>query len=196
MPANQPPTGGPQWEDRGTGAGGPLWGERGNGPPPPAGWPPPSGPPQKKRRSRGCLWGCAGALVVVVAIGVAVAVVAGNDGDDSTTSAPTATTPQGETRKGKSERDDLTSFQVDDRSQAGINDIWLTWTIRNNSSEKSDYSWEWEAVGSDGTRLDNGTEIETAVQPGQTAKGETPTTLKTAQGVKLNITDFERTASY
>ncbi|MEV7452171.1 hypothetical protein [Streptomyces nigra] len=42
----------------------------------------------------------------------------------------------------------------------------------------------------------NGTEIETAVQPGQTAKGETFTTLKTAQGVKLNITDFERTASY
>ncbi|MCF2539200.1 MULTISPECIES: hypothetical protein [Streptomyces] len=133
---------------------------------------------------------------MVVAIGVAVAVVAGDDGDDSTTSAPTATTPQGETRKGKSERDDLTSFQVDDRSQAGINDIWLTWTIRNNSSEKSDYSWEWEAVGSDGTRLDNGTEIETAVQPGQTAKGETFTTLKTAQGVRLNITDFDRTASY
>ncbi|WP_338908144.1 hypothetical protein [Streptomyces nigra] len=115
MPANQPPTGGPRWGDRGTGAGGPQWGER---------------------------------------------------------------------------------FQVDDRSASGLTNIWLTWTIRNNSSEKSDYSWEWEAVGSDGTRLDNGTEIETAVQPGQTAKGETFTTLKTAQGVKLNITDFERTASY
>ncbi|MFI9796205.1 hypothetical protein [Streptomyces sp. NPDC052302] len=56
--------------------------------------------------------------------------------------------------------------------------------------------WEWEAVDSGGTRLANGTELETAVQPGQTTKGETPTTLKTAQGVKLNITSFNRTRSY
>jgi len=139
---------------------------------------------------------------VVVAIGVAVVVTAGDDGDDSTTSAPstsaapTATTPQGETKKATSERDDLTSFQIDDRSAAGITDIWLTWTIKNNSSEKSDYSFEWEAVDSGGTRVANGTEIETAVQPGQTAKGETPTTLKTAQGVKLNITSFDRTRAY
>ncbi|MDI9834730.1 hypothetical protein [Streptomyces sp. KAU_LT] len=190
MSENQPPAGGPQWGPRGS--------ER----PPGAGWPPPPGPPQKKRRSRGCLWGCAGALVVAVAIGVAVAVTAGDDGDDSTTSAPStssapsATTPQGETRKAAGERDDLTSFQLDDRSSAGITDIWLTWTIKNNSSQKSDYSWEWEAVDGDGTRLANGTEFETAVQPGQIAKGETPTTLKTAQGVKLNITDFERNRAY
>ncbi|MFJ7022517.1 hypothetical protein ACIQUW_29565 [Streptomyces sp. NPDC101117] len=190
MPANQPPAGGPQW------------GPRDSGQSPGAGWPPPSGPPQKKRRSRGCLWGCAGALVVVVAIGIAVVVTAGNDGDDSTTaapstaSAPSATAPQGETRKATNERDDLTSFQIDDRSTGGFSDVWLTWTIRNNSSEKSDYSWEWEAVDSGGTRLANGTELETAVQPGQTTKGETPTTLKTVQGVKLNITSFNRTRSY
>jgi hypothetical protein len=42
----------------------------------------------------------------------------------------------------------------------------------------------------------NGTELETDVLPGQTARGESPTTLKTATGIKLNITSFDRTAGY
>ncbi|MFJ9004222.1 hypothetical protein [Streptomyces canus] len=44
------------------------------------------------------------------------------------------------------ERADLISFKLDDRSQAGITNVWLVWTIKNSSSEKSDYSWEWEAA--------------------------------------------------
>ncbi|WP_307630814.1 hypothetical protein [Streptomyces turgidiscabies] len=62
------------------------------------------------------------------------------------------------------------------------------WTIKNNSSKKSNYSWDWEAVNASSTRLAN--------EPGQTAKGEFLTTLKSADGIKLNITSFNRTAGY
>ena len=44
--------------------------------------------------------------------------------------------------------------------------------------------------------MGKGTEWETDVLPGQTARGESITTLKTATGVRLNITGFDRTASY
>ncbi|MDT3728106.1 hypothetical protein ROS62_25805 [Streptomyces sp. DSM 41972] len=93
------------------------------------------------------------------------------------------------------ERDDLVSFEIDDRSQAGFDNVWVTWTIRNRSSEKSDYTWDWEAVGPDGKRLYNSTEWVTDVQPGQTATGESPTTLKTP-GVTINITEFNRSKSW
>lgn len=98
--------------------------------------------------------------------------------------------------QGKSERADLVDFQLDDRSQSGITNVWLVWTIKNNSSEKSSYSWDWEAVNASGTRVANGSQLETDVQPGQTAKGEFPTTLKSADGIKLNITSFNRAAGY
>ncbi|MEU0583782.1 hypothetical protein [Streptomyces sp. NPDC006132] len=125
------------------------------------------------------------------------------EGDESTP-APTQDTqtnegaeePQGGREEPEaSERQDLTSFKVDDRSEAGITNIWVTWTIKNNSSEKSNYSWDWEAVDASGTRVANGTQLENDVQPGQTATGEFPTTLKTAD-VKLNITDFNRTKAF
>ncbi|MGW3105991.1 hypothetical protein [Streptomyces sp. NPDC001100] len=135
-----------------------------------------------------------------------VLVIALGSGDESTTPAPSGTAsaePQRETKQtpqsqghGKSERADLVSFQLDDRSEAGINNIWIAWTIKNNSGEKSDYSWDWEAVDGSGTRLANGTQLDTDVQPGQTARGEYPTTLKSVKGIKLNITSFDRTASY
>ncbi|MER7563343.1 hypothetical protein ACGFWE_13055 [Streptomyces sp. NPDC048523] len=64
---------------------------------------------------------------------------------------PTAKTRQGQTREAAKERADLISFKLDDRSQAGITDIWLVWTIKNSSSEKSDDSWDWEAVDAGGT---------------------------------------------
>ncbi|MFE7900848.1 hypothetical protein ACFU3E_25745 [Streptomyces sp. NPDC057424] len=124
--------------------------------------------------------------------------------DEGSTPAPTQETqtneggeePQGGREDPEaSERQDLTSFKVDDRSQAGITNIWLTWTIKNNSSEKSNYSWDWEAVDANGTRVANGTQLENNVQPGQTATGEFPTTLKTAD-VKLNITDFNRNKAF
>lgn len=130
--------------------------------------------------------------------------------DDSSTSAPDKGTrtaerqgagEQGEEPQGGrvedagDERDDLVGFRIDDRSQAGFENIWVTWTITNRSSEKSDYTWEWEAVGPDGERLYNSTEFVTDVQPGQTATGESPTTLKTPD-VKINITEFERSKAW
>ncbi|WP_437024635.1 hypothetical protein [Streptomyces sp. enrichment culture] len=102
--------------------------------------------------------------------------------------------PQGG-REEKSERDDLVDFGIDDRSQSGITDIWVTWTIKNNSTEKSNYTWEWEAVDANGTRVANSTEFVTDVQPGQTTTGEMFTTLKDAD-VILTVTEFDRTKSY
>ncbi|MEU1477252.1 hypothetical protein [Streptomyces sp. NPDC005760] len=132
-------------------------------------------------------------MVVIV---IVVLVIASGDKDESTTSAPTAKTQQRQTREPAGERADLISFQLDDRSQAGISNIWLVWSIKNSSSEKSNYSWDWEAVDADGTRVDDGSQWETNVQPGQTARGEFPTTLKSVKGIKLNVTSFDRTASY
>ncbi|MBW8740752.1 MAG: hypothetical protein JF621_27810 [Streptomyces turgidiscabies] len=136
----------------------------------------------------------------MIAIVVVVLVIAQGDGDESTTPAPSKTTadttPREKTQEPKGERADLTSFELDDRSEAGITNIWVVWTIKNSSSEKSSYSWDWEAVDASGTRLANGSQLETDVQPGQTARGEYPTTLKSVKGVKLNITSFNRTASY
>jgi hypothetical protein len=54
----------------------------------------------------------------------------------------------------------------------------------------------WSASHANGTRVENSTQLETDVQPGQTATGEFPTTLKTTKGVTLNITSFDRTAGY
>ncbi|MEV2195645.1 hypothetical protein AB0I02_32435 [Streptomyces phaeochromogenes] len=137
---------------------------------------------------------------MIVIVVVVVLVIAQGDSDESTTPAPsrttTETTPRETTQEPRGERADLTSFQLDDRSEAGITNIWVAWTIKNSSSEPSDYSWDWEAVDAGGTRLTNGSQLETNVQPGQTARGEYPTTLKSAKGIKLNITSFNRTASY
>lgn len=188
MSASEPPEGSPRW------------GSPDPASPPPGQWTSPPGPPQKKRRGRGCLWGCAGTLATVVVIVVVVLAVASGGKDESTATAPSATpaarTKQGQTREPARERADLVSFELDDRSQAGISDIWLVWTIRNSSSEKSDYAWDWEAVDADGTRVDSGSQLETNVQPGQTARGDYFTTLNTVKGIKLNVTSFDRTASY
>ncbi|MGW3423781.1 hypothetical protein [Streptomyces phaeochromogenes] len=136
-------------------------------------------------------------MIVIV---VVVLVVAQGDGNESTTPASsktaTDTTSREKTQEPRGERADLVGFRLDDRSEAGITNIWVAWTIKNSSSEQSDYSWDWEAVDAGGTRLTNGSQLETDVQPGQSARGEYPTTLKSVKGVKLNITSFNRTASY
>ncbi|MFC8415308.1 DUF4352 domain-containing protein [Streptomyces coelicoflavus] len=153
--------------------------------------------------------GVVAALAAVAAV-IGPALAGCTTADDQSTSAPSREAraeeqqagkeehaePQGgRTESGQGERDDLLAFEVDDRSQAGFQDIWVTWTIKNHSSEKSNYNWQWEAVGPDGKRLYNSTEYVTDVQPGQTATGESPTTLRTSD-VKINITGFERTKAY
>lgn len=123
-----------------------------------------------------------GAAVVIV---VVVLVVALGDSDDSTTPAPTTTATMNASQKQpqepEEERADLLSFRPDDSLEAGVTNIWLVWAIKNSSSEKSDYAWKREAADADGTRLAKGSQPTTDVRPGQTVRGESPTTLK---GVK------------
>ncbi|MEW2569695.1 hypothetical protein [Streptomyces sp. NPDC047070] len=147
-------------------------------------------------------------VAVFVAVSGAAFTGCGTDADDgasAATASPTKTkerqvdeeeSAQGgreETKTG--EREDLISFKIDDRSQAGITNVWVTWTIKNNSSEKSNYTWDWEAIDPSGKRIANSTELATNVQPGQTATGEMPTVITNAE-VKLNVTDFDRTRAY
>ncbi|MET9965922.1 hypothetical protein ABZZ80_08390 [Streptomyces sp. NPDC006356] len=132
--------------------------------------------------------------MIVVIVVIVLVIALGND-DGGTTPAPSQAATGKTAQETQGERADLISFQLDDRSQAGITNIWVVWTIKNSSSEKSDYSWDWEAVDASGTRLANGSQLETDVQPGQTARGEYPTTLKSVKGIKLNITSFNRAAS-
>ncbi|MEU3886891.1 hypothetical protein [Streptomyces sp. NPDC029041] len=141
-------------------------------------------------------------VVLAAASGLALGGCTAEDDGSAPTPTQTAQTSEGgeEPQGGREEpeageRQDLTSFEVEDRSEAGITNIWLTWTIKNNSSEKSNYSWDWEAVDANGTRVANGTQLENDVQPGQTATGEFPTTLKSAD-VKLDVTDFNRTKAF
>ncbi|PJE93757.1 hypothetical protein CUT44_31570 [Streptomyces carminius] len=121
----------------------------------------------------------------------------GSYGDEPTPApAPAEETQTRETSEDReasqeNERADLVDFALDDRSQAGFTNIWVTWTVRNGSSEVSDYVWTWEAVDSTGTRVANSTEYVTDVRPGQTATGESPTTLDTTE-VDINVTDFDR----
>ncbi|MDX2544446.1 hypothetical protein ACOT81_28170 [Streptomyces sp. WI04-05B] len=147
-------------------------------------------------------------VAVSVTVGGATFVGCGADDNGGSTPAPTGSTktedrqtdqgesPQGGRKEPKAnERQDLISFKIDDRSQAGVAFVWVTWTIKNNSSGKSNYSWDWEAIDSTGKRVANSTEFVTDVQPGQTTTGESPTVIKDAD-VKLNITEFDRTKAY
>jgi hypothetical protein len=108
---------------------------------------------------------------------------------------PTPKPPPDPAEEEARERRDLVSFAINDRSVSGFESIWITWTIENHSSKKSDYRWAWEAIDANGVRVDDGTQYESNVQPGQTTKGDFPTTLDTAN-VKLNVTDFDRSASW
>ncbi|CBG72379.1 putative lipoprotein [Streptomyces scabiei 87.22] len=147
-------------------------------------------------------------VAAFMAVSGATLASCGTDKEDSSSPAPSEPekteeqaveqreSPQGGREEPETdERSDLASFTIDDRSQAGITNVWVTWTIKNNSSEKSNYSWDWEAIDSSGKRVANSTEFVTDVQPGQTATGESPTVI-TGADVKLNITEFDRTKAY
>ncbi len=161
------------------------------------------GPPPRRSGGRGCLWGCAGALTVVIALAAVVMVIALGEGDESVTPAPSKTVTEGRRANDLAGDDGRTPGRASRPPRLPVGRslalrgprIWIVWTIKNNSSEKSDYLWDWEAVDASGTRLDNGTQLVTDVQPGQTARGEDFTTLDSVQGVTLNITSFDRFAS-
>jgi hypothetical protein len=93
------------------------------------------------------------------------------------------------------EKADLTSFTLDDRSQAGITDIWIRMEITNHSSKKSDYMIEWQAVDAAGVRIDSGTEAVLGVLPHQATTQPVLTTVDHVQGVHLDIVNIDRTAS-
>lgn len=113
---------------------------------------------------------------------------------------PTSSVPAEETRsatpslKPDNERADLKSFEIDDRRAFGADRIWIAWTIVNSASEEVNYTWDWEALDTQGVRVAKGTETAIGVPPGETTYGGIPTTLETVE-VKLRITKFDRTAA-
>jgi hypothetical protein len=128
-----------------------------------------------------------------IGIGIAVATVGGGGGGDSTsvTPAPAQSQPHQ-----PNERADLATFVLDDRSQYGMTDVWVKWTVINHSSKPSDYVIRWEALDrKTGERVANGEEYTYNVQPGQTTKEEAPTTLDNGNA-RVNITSFDRTQAY
>jgi hypothetical protein len=139
-------------------------------------------------------------LALIAAGGLAIGATACVDDDEETTPAPGGEAPQEETPRDEEpsedqERDDLISFELDDRSSYGIKDIWVKYTITNHSSEKSSYEFDWEAVNDKGVRVDDGWILVDNVRPGQTVRGEDFTLLETMD-VTLNITSFDRYASF
>ncbi|MFD5620852.1 hypothetical protein [Streptomyces yangpuensis] len=90
---------------------------------------------------------------------------------------------------------DLIHFEVDNRSRGKVNNVWIAWTVKNNSTEKCNYRLSWEAIDGFGRRVANSTEYITDVQPSEIKVGGSLTVL-TNPNVKLNVTDFNRTKAY
>jgi hypothetical protein len=129
------------------------------------------------------------AAALVIGISVIASVTQNKPRPASVSSVASPARPHGE-------RGDLLFIRIDDRTSSGITDFWLKWKIKNTSHQKSDYSFDWEAVDTrSGVRVDSGSELETNVLPGQTTTGDTFTMLESAQHIKINITKFDRTKS-
>jgi hypothetical protein len=136
-----------------------------------------------------------GAVVLIIIITVAASAGGGNSSAPATHTPPAATQPKTPPKPKANERADLNYFKISDRSVAGLTDIWVKWSVTNHSSKASDYWITWEAVNASGVRVADGSELTSNVQPGQTAKQDTPTTLDTTH-VKLVVTKFDRTQNY
>lgn len=134
------------------------------------------------------------ALLAVIAIALVSTHRTSHGGYQPPKTPPASTAPVKPKPPAQSERNDLNYFRLQDRSVPGLKDIWVTWSITNHSSKKSDYQIDWEAINSSG-RVANGTEYTTNVMPGQTAKDSTPTTIDTTQ-VKIVVTKLDRTESF
>lgn len=93
------------------------------------------------------------------------------------------------------EKLDVTSFRFDDRSRAGITDIWITEAITNHSSKKSDYVIQWQVTDARGVRVDSGTSLVFGVLPHQTAHQDEITTVDHTSGLTLKILSVDRTES-
>lgn len=142
-------------------------------------------------------------IATAAIIGITGGLAVGCGPDDSVTKAPSAasetpiprvTTPP--TKAPVNEKADLLSLTLDDRSAYGVSSVYVTWKIKNTSSAKSDYTFDWQALDKKtGERVDSGTELVTSVLPGQTARGDDVTTLDNAN-VKLEITSFDRSKSW
>jgi hypothetical protein len=139
-------------------------------------------------------------VAAVVVIIIAVVAAGGSGGGGSTAPAqPKAPAVQphnpAPAKPKPNERADLNYLNLEDKSQAGLTDIWVKWSVTNHSSKASDYWISWEAVNSQGVRVADGSELTNNVQPGQTARQDTPTTLTTSH-VKIVVTKFDRTEAY
>lgn len=144
-----------------------------------------------------------GVLAVIIAATVIGSATGGSDSKAPATPPPAATAPHKPVPdnpaptvpKPQNERADLNYLNLEDKSQAGLTDIWVKWSVTNHSSKASDYWIDWEAVNASGVRVADGTELTSNVQPGQTARQDMPTTLTTTH-VKIVVTKFDRTQSY
>lgn len=139
------------------------------------------------------------ALIIVVAVAMSggghkAATVTTPPKPSSSTSAPHKP-PPAPTHKAPAERADLNYLRLDDRSQSGITDIWVKYSVTNHSSKASDYRIDWEALNDAGTRVANSTEMVVHVLPGQTATDSMPTGLTTV-AVHVHVTTFDRTESF
>ncbi|MFF9868195.1 hypothetical protein ACF1G0_22795 [Streptomyces sp. NPDC013953] len=139
-----------------------------------------------------------GPVIAAVAVGAGLVFGSACAGDPSTTPTPSGETTTRQTQsatpgeRGDAERGDLVRFELSDRSAGGTSDIRVVWTIKNNGDRTATYSWEWEAVDAKGDRVAGKSQPATDVKPGRTITGEHRTTLKTTDGIKLNITSFHQ----
>lgn len=169
--------------------------------PTPQAWQQQPEPPSPKKRHvfRWVLVGVAVLVVVIVA-----AAVAGSSGGGG--SAPVNSGHQKQQQPAHDngthnssvgaadEVDDVKAFTFEDKSQAGIADIWAQYKIVNDSSKASDYEVDYSVVNNaNGNRVEHSSVFETDVPPGQTVTGETPLTVQSTNGYSLHVTHVDRT---
>lgn len=130
----------------------------------------------------------AGTFAFAVALGLGASCTA-SPGDNA--GSPATAKPS------QAEIEDLVTFKIEDRSSTYIDDFWVVWKIKNNSSEVSDYTWDWDAIDTkSGERVASGTEFEDNVRPGQVVNGDSMTTLDTDENIKINMYKFNRAKSW
>ncbi|MFJ8584736.1 hypothetical protein ACIRD2_08760 [Streptomyces sp. NPDC093595] len=137
-------------------------------------------------------------VIAAVAVGAGLVFGSACAADPSTAPTPSGETTTRQTQSatpdtgGERKHGDLVRFELEDRSAGGTADIRVVWTIKNNSDHTATYSWKWEAVDAKGVRVAGKSQPATEVKPGRTITGEHRTTLKTTEGITLNVTSFHQ----